>query len=203
MRPGTHGCVDRRGHARRPVHGAAIRYVRGHSRIDIDHVVALGDAWQMGAARWTSAARVDFANDPLDLLAVSASANRQKGDADAASWLPRTKAFRCTYVARQVAVKLKYRLAATAAERAAMRRVLRAAPRYPLPAAGAPAAVSVSHVSATPAGRGGVRTFRELRGGTRGRRHPDPSRVAALRGQPAARRRRRRDRLRGLISPAS
>ncbi len=115
--------------------------MRGHSRIDIDHVVALGDAWQMGAARWTSAARVDFANDPLDLLAVSASANRQKGDSDAASWLPRTKAFRCTYVARQVAVKLKYHLAATAAERAAMRRVLQGCPRYPLPAAGAPAAV--------------------------------------------------------------
>ena len=112
-----------------PYTGTSIRYVRGHSRVDIDHVVALGDAWQMGAARWATAERVAFANDPLNLLAVSSSANRQKGDADAASWLPHTKAFRCSYVARQVAVKLRYRLAATSAERAAMRRVLDGLPR--------------------------------------------------------------------------
>ena len=72
--------------------------------------------------------RVAFANDPLNLLAVDASANRQKGDGDAATWLPANKRFRCAYVARQVAVKLKYALSVTAAERDAMRRVLAKCP---------------------------------------------------------------------------
>ncbi|HEV7952100.1 MAG TPA: DUF1524 domain-containing protein, partial [Candidatus Saccharimonadales bacterium] len=58
-----------------------------------------------------------FANDPLELLAVDGEANMQKSDADAASWLPSNKAFRCSYVARQVAIKAKYQLWVTAAER--------------------------------------------------------------------------------------
>lgn len=137
IRPGTHGCVVTSGTLADPYTGTEIRYVRGHSRVDIDHVVALGDAWQLGAARWAADERISFANDPLNLLAVSASANRQKGDADAASWLPKARSFRCTYVARQVAVKLKYHLAATAAERAAMRRVLDGCPALTLPGNGA------------------------------------------------------------------
>jgi Protein of unknown function (DUF1524) len=108
-----------------PYTATSIAFVRGGaSEVDIDHVVALGDAWQKGAQQWTYAKRVRFANDPLNLLAVDASANRQKGDGDAATWLPANKAFRCAYVARQVSVKLKYALAVTAAERDAMRRVL-------------------------------------------------------------------------------
>ena len=75
-----------------------------------------------GAWRWPYGERVAFANDPLNLLAVDASANRQKGDGDTATWLPANKSFRCAYVARQVAVKLKYALSVTAAERDAMRR---------------------------------------------------------------------------------
>jgi hypothetical protein len=75
----------------------------GGSEVDIDHVVALGDAWQKGAQLWPYGKRVALANDPFNLLAVSASANRQKGDGDAATWLPANKSFRCIYVARQVA----------------------------------------------------------------------------------------------------
>ena len=78
-------------------------------------MVALGDAWQKGAQRWAYGKRVAFANDPLNLLAVSASANRQKGDGDTATWLPANKSFRCSYVARQVAVKLKFGLWVTGA----------------------------------------------------------------------------------------
>ena len=64
-----------------PYTGARIRFVSGGaSEVDIDHVVALGDAWQKGAQQWSYARRVRFANDPLNLLAVDASANRQKGD---------------------------------------------------------------------------------------------------------------------------
>ena len=67
-----------------------------------------------------------MANDPLELLAVDGATNSAKGDADAASWLPPNRSFRCAYVARQIAVKSKYRLWVTAAEKDAMAAVLSA-----------------------------------------------------------------------------
>jgi hypothetical protein len=120
-----------------PYTATSIRFARGGaSEVDIDHVVALGDAWQKGAQQWTYARRVRFANDPLNLLAVDASANRQKGDGDAASWLPPNKSFRCAYIARQIAVKRRYRVWVTRAEHDTMQRGLTRCPRTPLPAGG-------------------------------------------------------------------
>lgn len=116
-----------------PYTGTKIVFVRGKSLVDIDHVVALGNAWVTGAARWTPAQRLAVANDPLNLLAVQASANRQKGDGDAATWLPSSKAYRCAYVARQVAVKAKYGLWLTAPEKTAMQTVLATCPGQGLP----------------------------------------------------------------------
>jgi hypothetical protein len=143
LRPGTHGCVVTSGTLSDPYTATSISYVRGGgASVDIDHVVALGDAWQKGAARWSTAKRVAFANDPLNLLAVSASANRQKGDADAATWLPPNKRFRCAYVARQVAVKLKYGVSVTGAEQGAMRAVLDGCPTMRLPSPGPSPTVS-------------------------------------------------------------
>jgi hypothetical protein len=134
LRPGTHDCVVLAGVRLDPYTGKDLHYVRGGSvGVDIDHVVALGDAWATGAQYWPAARRLALANDPLNLLAVDASANRQKGDADAASWLPPQKSYRCAYVARQVAVKAKYRLWVTAAERAAIGRVLDTCPAEPVP----------------------------------------------------------------------
>ena len=125
FRSATGRCVVLSGRLVDPYTSTTIAFARGGaSEVDIDHVVALGDAWQKGAWRWPYRERVAFANDPLNLLAVDASANRQKGDGDTATWLPANKSFRCAYVARQVAVKLKYALSVTAAERDAMRRVL-------------------------------------------------------------------------------
>ncbi|MCP9975515.1 HNH endonuclease family protein [Streptomyces somaliensis] len=118
---------------RDPYTGRRIEFRRGDGKVDVDHVVALSDAWQKGAHRWDAAKRLRFANDPLNLLAVDSSANRRKGDGDAATWLPPSKAFRCRYVARQVAVKRKYGVWVTAAERDAMRRVLNGCPGEPLP----------------------------------------------------------------------
>ena len=92
--------------------------------IQIDHVVALSDAWQKGAQQLDLATRTNFANDPLNLLASEGDANQAKGDSDAASWLPPNKAFRCEYVTRQVRVKQKYSLWVTEAEKAAMKNVL-------------------------------------------------------------------------------
>lgn len=121
-----------------PYTGVSLSYVRGRSTVDIDHVAALGDDWQTGAQKLTRTRRTALANDPLNLLAVSASANRQKGDADAASWLPKVKSYRCAYVARQVAVKYRYSLWVTRAEHDAIARVLSACPNEPAPTGEAP-----------------------------------------------------------------
>ena len=98
------------------------------SKIQIDHVVALSDAWQKGAQYMTEETRYEIATDPLNLLAVDGPANYNKSDGDAATWLPPNKAFRCQYVARQVSVKYKYGLWMTEAEREAILRVLENCP---------------------------------------------------------------------------
>lgn len=98
------------------------------TRVDVDHVVPLGAAWQTGAASWPPARREQFSNDPLNLIAVSASLNRAKGDKDAAGWLPPNQAFRCGYIVRQIAVKQRYQLWLLKAEHDAMARVLKDCP---------------------------------------------------------------------------
>ena len=94
------------------------------SAVQIDHVVALSDAWQKGAQQLSSKQRAELANDPINLLAVDGPANQQKGDSDAASWLPENRAFRCQYIDRQIRVKQKYVLWVTEAEKSAMKKVL-------------------------------------------------------------------------------
>lgn len=119
-----------------PYTGKIINFSRGSetsSDVQIDHVVALSDAWQKGAQQITANDRAALANDPLELLAVDGSANQQKSDADAATWLPSNKSFRCQYVARQIAVKKKYKLWLTQAEHSAMRLVLNKCPNQILP----------------------------------------------------------------------
>lgn len=114
-----------------PYTGETIAFMRGpdtSDEVQIDHVVALSDAWQKGAQLLTPEQRVQLANDPLELLAVDGGANQAKSDGDAATWLPANKAFRCQYVARQIAVKAKYHLWVTEAEKSAMSRVLESCP---------------------------------------------------------------------------
>jgi hypothetical protein len=131
-------CAVASGRLNDPYTATAIRYERGGaSEVDIDHVVALSDAWQKGAQQWSDGKRASFANDPLNLLSVDAGANRAKGDGDAATWLPPNKRFRCTYVARQVAVKRRYGAWLTRAEHDAIARVLAKCPRERLPRSGA------------------------------------------------------------------
>jgi hypothetical protein len=155
------GCRVLSGTLRDPYTGQTIRYVRGGaSEVDIDHVVALADAWQKGAQSWSMSKRETFANDPLELLAVGSSINRSKGDGDAATWLPPRKAFRCAYVARQVAVKRRYGLWVTRAERRAIARVLGRCPNQRLPRAGPPPTLSAStSPTSTPTGPRKVRVF--------------------------------------------
>lgn len=116
-----------------PYSGTEIEFTLGRSDVDIDHVVALSHAWQVGAFQWTDAKRLEFANDPTNLLAVSARLNRQKGDGDAATWLPPAKSYRCAYVSRQVVVKVKYGLWITRAEKSAIERVLATCPNFAAP----------------------------------------------------------------------
>jgi hypothetical protein len=119
-----------------PYSGRAIAFQRGQGTSDdvqIDHVVALSDAWQKGAQGMDPGRRTAFANDPLNLLAVDGPLNMKKGDGDAATWLPPNRAIRCLYVARQVAVKVSYGLWMTQAEKNAIATVLSSCPDEPLP----------------------------------------------------------------------
>ncbi len=150
---GTLGCIVASGILHDPYTNTVIRFTRGAGTstiVQIDHVVALGDAWQTGAQQLSMSVRINFANDPLNLLAVSGAANQQKGDADAASWLPPNKAFRCQYVAIQVAVKMRYHLWVTSAEHQAIAGVLSTCPTQPLPAGGTPARISPTPVAPPP-----------------------------------------------------
>ena len=134
---GDDGCTVVSGDLNDPYSGEVINFIHGSgtsSLVQIDHVVALSDAWQKGAQNLTSQQREAMANDDLELIAVSGTANQQKSDGDAATWLPANKAFRCQYVARQIAVKIKYSLWMTQAERDAIARVLETCPDQRLPA---------------------------------------------------------------------
>ncbi|MCY1061453.1 DUF1524 domain-containing protein [Nannocystis sp. SCPEA4] len=139
LEPGKRPCVVTAGRLADPYTDKDIEFERGGgAQVDIDHVVALHDAWATGAAAWQPARRIALANDPLNLLAVAASANRAKGGGNAAVWLPPNPAYRCAYVARQIAVKAKYGLWITEDEHATMTEVLRDCPDEVAPEGTAP-----------------------------------------------------------------
>lgn len=125
-------CLVASGTLAEPYTGKSVQFQRGKETseaVQIDHVVALGNAWQTGAAALTPLQRQSLANDPLNLLAVDGDANQDKSDSDAASWLPPSKKFRCHYVARQISVKAAYQLWVTPAEKGAMENVLGRCPQ--------------------------------------------------------------------------
>lgn len=129
LKPGTRGCVVLSGTLADPYTGTLARFTRGadtSSQVQIDHVVALADAWQKGAQNLTPEERADLANDPRNLQATIGSVNQSKGAGDAATWLPPNKAYRCTYAERQIEVKAAYGLWVTAAEHDALGRLLQA-----------------------------------------------------------------------------
>lgn len=125
-------CKVASGTMQEPYVGLAVRFVRGADSskdVQIDHVVALGDAWQKGAQQMTPTERQNLANDPLNLIAADGDANQEKSAADAATWLPKNKALRCHYVARQISVKAAYGLWITQPEKEAMADVLNSCPQ--------------------------------------------------------------------------
>jgi hypothetical protein len=135
-REGTRNCIVLSGVLLDPFSGESIEFTRGvatSSEVQIDHSVALSDAWQKGAQKLSADTRKAFANDPLNLMAVKGRLNSQKGDGDAATWLPPLKNYRCAYVARQIAVKAKYSLWVTLAEKNAMANILNKCPQQQIP----------------------------------------------------------------------
>ena len=132
----TPSCKVASGTLNDPYSGKRITFTRGletSDAVQIDHVVALSDAWQKGAQALAFEQRVALANDPLDLLAVDGELNQEKGDGDAATWLPPNKSYRCEYIARQIAVKTKYSLWITRSEYDAMAGVLQSCPDQKIP----------------------------------------------------------------------
>lgn len=112
--------------------------VRDPSRLDVDHLVPLAEAWGSGARNWDTLTRSAFANDvdyPRTLIAVTASSNRSKGDQDPAEWLPPRVAYRCTYAADWIGVKYRWRLSVDPEEEAALRVLVNSCgdPRITLP----------------------------------------------------------------------
>ena len=127
FRIGTKNCVVESGTLIDPYSGTTIYFVKGEKssmEVQIDHVVALSNAWQTGAFKLTLVKRTEFANDPENLMAVQGRLNSQKGDGDAATWLPPLKSYRCTYVSKQIAIKAKYGLWVTPPEKSAMKNIL-------------------------------------------------------------------------------
>lgn len=116
--------------------GSTVLFQRGpgtSSAVQIDHVWPLHAAWAQGASEWSAAQRLVFANDELNLLATTGAINQAKGDRMPDTWLPPDRDYQCQYVARGIAVGVKYRLAVTITQRDAMARVLTSCPRQAVP----------------------------------------------------------------------
>ena len=108
FKAGTDNCVVTTGVLADKYTGTTINFIRGRDtspEVQIDHIVALSDAWQKGAQQLRSEQRKQLANDPLNLMAADGRTNSGKAGRDASTWLPPNKAFRCEYVVRQTAVK--------------------------------------------------------------------------------------------------
>lgn len=136
------GCRVLSGTLEDPYTGRTIAFERGpltSADVQIDHVVALKNAWISGADRLAPDERTALANDPLNLRAVDGPTNGEKSASDAAEWLPPNESFRCEYVATQIAVKTRYDLFVTAPERDAMADVLAGCPDQDVPSDVAPA----------------------------------------------------------------
>lgn len=127
FKPRTHGCVVLTGTLDDPYTGKRIEFRKSNANaVQIDHLVPLAYAWDMGANTWTPERRIDFANDQQrNLLAVAGSANQSKGDGGPGEWLPANKTYRCDYVKKFLDVATYYDLTITAADKAAIRTTAR------------------------------------------------------------------------------
>lgn len=127
MKTSSPNCVVVGGILDDPYTGRTIDFHKGQDssdQVQIDHVVALANAWSSGAWQWDAPRRQEFANDPTNLLAVDGNANQDKGASRADQWLPPNTRYRCAYVQRQIVVKTSWGLGVTTREKNAMKMVL-------------------------------------------------------------------------------
>lgn len=127
MKTSSPNCVVVGGILDDPYTGRTIDFHKGEDssdQVQIDHVVALANAWSSGAWQWDAPRRQEFANDPTNLLAVDGNANQDKGASRADQWLPPNARYRCAYVQRQIVVKSSWGLGVTPREKKAMKAVL-------------------------------------------------------------------------------
>ncbi|AUG76500.1 hypothetical protein CFP65_1614 [Kitasatospora sp. MMS16-BH015] len=104
-----------------PYTGKTVQWTKQQAtKIQIDHVMPLSYDWQMGAATWDKAKRVQIANDPLNLIPADGSQNASKGDSGPSTWLPANEAVRCSYAVRFAQVSLKYKLPVQPADKKTM-----------------------------------------------------------------------------------
>jgi Protein of unknown function (DUF1524) len=114
-----------------PYTNAVVAFVRGNqtgAEVQIDHIVPLALAWDLGARDWTDAMRLRFANDPANLLAVQGAANQDKGDSEPAVWMPPNAAFHCQYGMQFIEVLRGYRLPVDAPSVPALRQAAQTCP---------------------------------------------------------------------------
>lgn len=130
LKPDTNGCVVLGGLLADPYTGRRIDFDKATAyEVAVDHVVPLARAWDLGASSWPLARRVEFANDPRNLLAVDGPANSTKSDQGPGEWLPINGSFRCAYVAQFLSVSIAYDLPVTAADHKAARLIARTCPQ--------------------------------------------------------------------------
>lgn len=114
-------CVITAGQLADPYSGTWIDFSKKEaSKVQIDHVVALENAWQSGAYNLSKEDREALANDPDNLLAVNGHDNMAKGSKSADQWMPPNTAYACTYASKQVQIKNRYALTVTSSEKQAL-----------------------------------------------------------------------------------
>ncbi|MCB0932771.1 MAG: HNH endonuclease [Mycobacterium sp.] len=121
----------RSGTLRDPYTNATVAFLRGDrvgAAVQIDHIVPLAFAWDMGARDWAPELRKRFANDPANLIAVAGSANQDKGDLPPGEWMPPNRAFWCQYSTQFIEVVRGYQLAVDAASAGRLRDAIRTCP---------------------------------------------------------------------------
>lgn len=127
----TRGCQPTSGVLNDPYTGTQIEYVGGRQKtypINVDHLVPLSLAWMHGAGTWNQQRRINFANDPRNLVASDAAANRTKSDSGPSEWMPPNKSVWCAYAAGQTAVLSEYELTVSADDKTTLIEVLRGCP---------------------------------------------------------------------------
>ena len=116
-----------------PYTNVTVAFVRGNqvgASVQIDHIVPLALAWDLGARNWPDDVRLRFANDPANLIAVDGKTNQDKGDSEPALWMPPNAAFRCQYAVQFTAVLRGYGLSVDAPSAAVLREAAATCPTH-------------------------------------------------------------------------